>query len=87
MADVEISSQELLSQIKALVSKFDKMELERVNEFGPGGQVAFCCGCVCVDKCVWNSSVDMKDLRILVEKGEVELPQTLNKLLAAELKK
>lgn len=83
----EITNKELLEQIKNLVTKPGIMELERVNELGPGGQAAFCCGCVCVSACAFNSSVGMRDLRVLVEKGELELPEALSKVLLAEIKK
>lgn len=83
----EITNKELLDKIKTLVVNPGSMELERVNEFGPGGQVAFCCGCICVSYCAFNSSASIRDLRILVEKGEIELPVTLSKMLNAEINK
>jgi len=83
----QISNKELLAQIGKLATNAENMELVRVNDLAPGGQAAFCCGCVCVSACLFNSSVGMKDLKILVEKGEVELPETLNQVLVKELKK
>ncbi len=81
----ELTNQQLVSQLKSLLGKVEGMELERVNELGPGGQAAFCCGCICISKCVANSPAGMRDLRILVEKGELELPVNLHKLLSVEI--
>ncbi len=82
-----ITNTELLNQLKTLVSKAENIELERVNDWGAGGQVAFCCGCICVSACAFNSPAGMRDLRELVEKKELVLPETFNKVLAAEIKK
>lgn len=81
----EITNQEVLAQIKELMSKTEGMQLERINDLGPGGQVAFCCGCVCISKCVANSAAAMREFRILVAKGEIGLPESLNKLLLTEI--
>lgn len=81
----KMTDTQLLTSIKDLVRATENMELERVNEFSQGGQLAFCCGCICVSYCIANSSASVRDMLVLVEKGEIDLPNTINNLLKTSI--
>jgi flavoprotein len=43
--------------------------------------VSFCCGCICVDYCIKNSTKGMAQLKLLVEAKKVELPTEIAKMV------
>lgn len=72
--------------IKNPKSNVEKPSIEPLDIHSKQVTASVCCGCVCVDKCFWNSAVAMKNLSELVNKKQVELPSQIAHLIEVELK-